>query len=426
MKRSLILFGTVALLLAARLSAAENATNIAPVSVAALVTESLARNPELRFYEAEIAAAKASVKSAGTWANPEVSATLGHNSASGAGDSVAWSVALMQPFEWPGRIPLRKAIANRDVELAELGLQKFKVTLAARIRTLGYSLYSAQEKLEVAREAARRYADLSDVLVQRDPAGLTAQLEVRTIEAAALGLQREVGKLELELQAALLELNQLRGVPAAAPLRVITPLPVLQPAPALSGLLTVAMTNRFELKLLEAELQQRGERLQLAEHERKSGFSVGPMISEERSGGVDRIVGIGFSAPLPLWNKNKGNIEAAKARQSQAETALLVQRRETERQVAMAWGIYQAKLNELAKWRSDSPEKFKESAALADRHYRLGAVPMTTYVELQKQYLEAVNGLLDTRREALEAALQLEVLTGTTLVNIPSDKEVKP
>jgi outer membrane protein, heavy metal efflux system len=426
MKRSLILIGTVALLLAPRLSTAENTTNVAPASIAALVTESLARNPELRFYEAEIAAAKASVKSAGTWANPEVSATLGHNSVSGAGDSVAWSVALMQPFEWPGRIPLRKAIANRDVELAELGLQKFKVTLAARIRTLGYALYSAQEKLDVAREAAQRYTELSDVLVQRDPAGLTAQLEVRTIEAASLGLQREVGKLELELQAALLELNLLRGEPAATPLRVITPLPVLQPAPALSGLLTAAMTNRFELKLLEAELQQRGERLQLAEHERKSGFSVGPMISEERAGGVDRIVGIGFSAPLPLWNKNKGNIDAAKARQSQAETALLVQRRETERQVATALSIYQAKLNELAKWRSDSPAKFKESAALADRHYRLGAVPMTTYVELQKQYLEAVNGLLDTRREALEAALQLEVLTGTTLVSLPVEQEVKP
>jgi cobalt-zinc-cadmium efflux system outer membrane protein len=42
-------------------------------------------------------------------------------------------------------------------------------------------------------------------------------------------------------------------------------------------------------------------------------------------------------------------------------------------------------------------------------------VPISTYVELQKQYLEAVEGLLDTKREALEAAAQLELLTGVPL-----------
>jgi len=56
--------------------------------------------------------------------------------------------------------------------------------------------------------------------------------------------------------------------------------------------------------------------------------------------------------------------------------------------------------------------EFRKAAALADRHYRLGAVPISTYVELQKQYLEAVEALLDTRREALETGQQIQLLTG--------------
>lgn len=56
--------------------------------------------------------------------------------------------------------------------------------------------------------------------------------------------------------------------------------------------------------------------------------------------------------------------------------------------------------------------RFREAAELADRHYRLGAVPIATYVELQNSYLEAVEALLDTKREALEAGLQLKQLTG--------------
>jgi len=69
----------------------------------------------------------------------------------------------------------------------------------------------------------------------------------------------------------------------------------------------------------------------------------------------------------------------------------------------------------MARWRPDSVQHFKEAAEVADRHYRLGAVPISTYVELQKQYLDAVEGLLDTKKEALEAAAQLELLTGVPL-----------
>jgi cobalt-zinc-cadmium efflux system outer membrane protein len=68
----------------------------------------------------------------------------------------------------------------------------------------------------------------------------------------------------------------------------------------------------------------------------------------------------------------------------------------------------------MEKWRPDSVQHFKEAAEVADRHYRLGAVPIATYVELQKQYLEAVESLLETKKEALEAAQTLELLTGLT------------
>ena len=69
-------------------------------------------------------------------------------------------------------------------------------------------------------------------------------------------------------------------------------------------------------------------------------------------------------------------------------------------------------MTEIGKWRPESVDEFRKAAELADRHYRLGAVPIATYVELQKQYLEAVEALLDTRREALEAGQELQRLTG--------------
>ncbi|MBI2814469.1 MAG: TolC family protein, partial [Opitutae bacterium] len=107
------------LLLAAIARAEETAPpGPAPVSLPAIVGEITAHNPELKFYEAEIAAVKAASQSAGALNDPSISLGVGRKRISdvttgtflGAGH--AWSVSVTQTFEWPGRLALRKAIAN--------------------------------------------------------------------------------------------------------------------------------------------------------------------------------------------------------------------------------------------------------------------------------------------------------------------------
>ncbi len=389
------------------------------VSVDALVAAALEKNPELKFYEAEIAAAKAGRKTAGGWANPEVSGSVGQKRVSSPGlsdEGIAWSVAVVQPFEWPGRVGLRKAIANHDIELAQLGYERFKVALTGRIRSLAFGLFAAQEKATAANEVAERFKALREVLVQRDPAGLTPLLETRVIEATELNAQRKASAATLAAQAALLELNQLRGAAPEAPL-TITPPKVSFPTPLdKQKLATAARTNNFELRQRAVELAQQGFRVDLAKNERYPALALGPEYSEEKVGNDrEQIIGISMALPLPLWNRNGGEITAAKARQAQAEVSFHLAQRETERHIAAAVLTYETKLREMARWRPDSAQHFKEAAELADRHYRLGAVPISTYVELQQQYLEAVESLLDTKREALEAAAQLELLTGLSL-----------
>ena len=391
------------------------ATNAVPLE--ALVAQALRENAELQFYKAELAAARAGRKAAGLWSNPQVNGLAGYKTSREIStgmntEGVAWSVSVMQPFEWPGRIGLRKAIANRDVELAELGLERFRAALAGRVRTLAFGLFAAQEKAAAAGEVAERFRALREVLVQREPAGVTPLLETRVVEATEVSMQRKASEAEVGKQAALLELNQLRGSAPGAPLAVKGG--PLEPGPTLERerLLAVVRTNNFELRVRAAELAQQGFRVALARNERFPAISVGPSFSEENAFERERVLGVGVSLPLPLWNRNTASIEAAQARQMQAETSLSLAQREVERKLLQALAIYEAKQRELGKWRPDSVGRFKEAAELADRHYRLGAVPVATYVELQKEYLEAVEAMLDTRKEALQAGQDLELLTG--------------
>lgn len=397
--------------------AAMAAASTRVVTLDTLVAETLTRNPELKYYEAEILAAKGGRKTAGLLANPELSSSVGNKTIRGGGlgaEGVAWSVSVLQPFEWPGRVGLRKAIANQDIELAELGYSRFKTALTGRVRMLAYGLAAAQEKAAVAREVAERFKALREVFVQRDPAGLTPMLETRVIEAMELTMQRKASDATLATQTALLELNQLRGVPPNTQLKVSQTHLAFRPAETMDMLSALARTNNFELRLRAVELAQQGFRVDLAKNERYPSISIGPTLSEERAGDRERIIGVSISLPLPLWNRNKGNIDTAVARQMQAEVSLEVMGRDIDRKVVEAAMTYETRVREMGKWRPDSVEHFREAADLADRHYRLGAVPISTYVELQKQYLEAAESLLDTKKEALEAAQNLELLTGLT------------
>jgi outer membrane protein, heavy metal efflux system len=425
-------FVTLAVLVVCAFRASAAETNVLPVE--SLVEEALSRNLELKFYEAELTAARSTHKTAGHWTNPELSGGIGQKSVRDSGlsaEGVAWSVSIMQPFEWPGRIGLRKAIANRDIELAELGLERFRRALTGRVRTLAFGVFAAQQKAAAANDIAERFKALREVLVQRDPAGITPLLETRVIEATELTMQRKASEATLATQSALLELNQLRGGPIETRVSIAPTHLAFRPADQPDALVALAQTNNFELRVRAVELAQQGFRVALARNERYPAIAVGPTYSEERAGERERVIGVGISLPLPLWNRNTGNIEAARARQLQAETSLAVTRREIERKVMEAALTYNTKLQEMAKWRPDAVEHFRDAAELADRHYRLGAVPIATYVELQEKYLEAVESLLDTKREALEAAQNLELLTGlvpplaTTKENAPVQEKKK-
>ena len=388
-----------------------------PLSVDALVAQTIAENPELRFYEAEIDAARAGERVARSLADPELSVSAGRKRSQTAGgillgEGTAWSVSIAQTFEWPGRLALRKAVANGQVELAELGLARFRSALTTRARSLAYGLHAAREQAAATAEVAARYRELREVFLQRDPAGLTPLLETRIIEAQELVLQRRATEAALAASAALIELNQLRGAPVDAPLHLTAGRLTLQPAPALETLLSAARENNFEFRAARLELEQQGLVVSLARNERRPAVTVSPFLSQESAGDRERVFGLGLTVPLPVSARGGANVAAAEARRRQAETAVTLAQRRMEREILGTANTFAAKLAETGAWAPGSAGKFREAAALADRHYRLGAVPLSTYVELQNSYLDAIESLLATEHEALEAGLRLRELTG--------------
>lgn len=416
-------FSILPTLIALTITAQAQDPTISPkaLSVPDLVGQIATNNPETHFYEAEIASAKAGRRTAIARHDAELSLEVGrkrvHDAAGTlAGEGHTWSVSLLQTFEWPGRLGLRKAIANREVELAELGLARFKAALAGQARILAHGLHAANAKASAIREVAERFSALKEIFLAREPGGITPLLETRVIEAAELTLQRRATEAELAVQTALIELNQLRGAAPDEPLRVAALSPLFGDVPDRRVLLIAARENNFEFKQRQLELEQQGYVVRLARHERYPAFSLGPTVAHENAGERETVVGLSLNVPLPTGGRTRGAVDLADARRRQAEVAALLAERTLEKEVLIAERAFAAKSTESRRWSADTLGKFREAAELADRHYRLGAVPVATYVELQNSYLDAVEALLETERDTLSAALKLQELTGLEIV----------
>jgi outer membrane protein, heavy metal efflux system len=384
-----------------------------------LVQQALQRNPELNFFVAEIAAAKGAVRTAGTVRNPELSTEAGYknsreNAGGASGDGAIVALSVSQSFEYPGRIGLRKAIANHDLVLAELHLQQFRLTLAARVRSLAFAMICARERTKAVQEVASRTQTLNDVLKQRPLPGIAPQLEAQIMSANWLTFQRQQRESTLAEKTIAAELNQLCGRSANAAL-IVNASPIVFTAVSVPGLVDAARSNAFDIRIRQIELARQGFKVALSKNERFPAIAVGPFYSLENAIDREQRVGLGISLPLPLWDRNIGNIESSKARQQQAEVSLTLAEREVERRVTQSAAALEAKRAEIETWNTGALAKLREATELADRNYRLGAVPLTTYVEIQKQYLEAISAFNDAQKDALEAAQTLEILTGQKL-----------
>jgi cobalt-zinc-cadmium efflux system outer membrane protein len=402
------------------LCALTSSLSAAPVTVQSLTQTALATHPELRYYEAQVEVAKGSKRQAGELKNPDLMTGVGNwrvrdLATGGLTDGPAWAVQLTQTFEWPGRLSLRKAIAQKDIELAELGLEQFRAVLSAKVKSLAWTILAAQEKTRAAVEVAARYKSLADVLLQRDPAGVAPKFEARIVQAKALNLGAGATAERNEMASARFELNQLLGQKPGDPLEIQVEKLTLNPPPPLETLLVAARNRNFDLRARMIDVQHQGYEVKLAKNERWPSISVVPYIQRQQNATRETQAGIGVSIPLPLWNRNEGAIDAAKAREAQAEVMLTAQMRQLERDVAAEVSHYQIHVEELAKWPADLLERFRDEAAEADQHFRLGALPLSTYTELQQQYLDSVEALLASQVAAVEARLQLELLTGTPL-----------
>jgi cobalt-zinc-cadmium efflux system outer membrane protein len=363
--------------------------------------EADARSPAIIAARANVAAAAARIRQAGFRVNPELSVEVENFAGTGEYNGtrgLETTVAINQRLDLGGRRRARVSVARAELAAAQLRLSIARADLAQQVREQFARAITARDRLRLAEDSDRRARELARIAGQLVEAGRDPPLRALRARSAAAQVAAELEAARAEEAASRRTLASLFGVTTppdtvAGSLLDLVP-GTLDPEQSLDVQLADA-----ERLAAEAELGQ-----QLAARNLDPAVGVG--VRQFRGSSDIALVG-GLSVPLPVFDRNQGNIAAsrsnvaaAEARRASALATVTVRARNAIAAVEAA----EARVRALEG--AAIPEAL-EALRLTQLSYREGQASLLELLDAQNAYTSAEAALIDARLALALATAEL-------------------
>jgi len=397
-----------------------------------LVAYALANNGELTAIRREVEAAEALVKQAGYRANPEFEISGTKEPGMSGNSQMAKG---MLPLELFSRRSLRIKAAQRELDVRNYALADRERILAADVRAKFGETLALIYKLQFADETLAAATQNYDLVAARVTEGKTAPLEgnMVMVELNRIRALREsaVGQVEI----ALLELRNLAGMRGDEPLQLRGDFSnLLDALPPQEIGTEQAVRLRPDLQTTHALIGLAEAKIEQARAQGKPDASVSLGVERSDSGfpfrafdpasqlvpirGTFKMITFGVTITLPVFDKNTGNIEAAVADRSAAESRAEFGELTVRREVAAAYARYKAASRAMEIYRVGVEKQSAENLDVVRQTYELGSRTLLDYIAEQRRYIEVKNGYIDAQRETYQARIDiLRAMSAPELIN---------
>ena len=418
---SLVLSLAVALVVRPARAAEETAQVTLDEAVALLRRQS----PELLAGALKVRAAQGDVTTARLYPNPTLSFGAGNFPIGrtnppgiGAGDTVNEQVGIGQELVLWGKRGERIAAAHGRVAAAGAERADLDRRLVFEVRARFVRTLVAGERLRLARENLTHYRETVRVSRERADAGEISAAEFDKIALEQRGFEHEVADAEIERRQAVAELLPLLGLDVAD----LVPVGELRLPAARTDtdtLVSEALRRRPDLTAAERAAEAAEAALRLARAERWPNVTVGVQYTHDEfqvAGNLANSLGANFSLPLPLVNRNQGEIQRAEAEALIARHEVQKLRLGIPQEVRTAVTSYTVAGERVRRFEEAFLRQSEDARRAAEVSYREGAISLLEFVEAERTFIQTqrdhLDALLDghtaafdvTRAAALEAA----------------------
>lgn len=228
-------------------------------------------------------------------------------------------------------------------------------------------------------------------------------------------LQRQVLDIEKEVHTLLHNSSDSIIVPTME-----TPLAALSevmPRLSLQVLLDSAKSNRPDFLLAQTNLLSQQHNLSYQKALAVPDVSAG-IEFDQRSSYAPNYYGLALSLPIPVFNKNKGNIRAAQTSISLAQNGILAAQEEIIQDVNAAWHKLLTTLDLQKLITPEFTGKYDELMQNVTRSYQSRQIGLIEFIDFFDAYKEARIRQLQQEADLRSAAAELNFTTGANLIDI--------
>ncbi|WP_297511403.1 TolC family protein [uncultured Caulobacter sp.] len=376
-----------------------------PLTLADALARARAGSPLVTAAEAAVAAAEGRARQAGRPPNPEAGLQSENFAGSGPyGDfrSAETTLSVSQRLELGGKRRARQTAAVAEVEVARLGVSIARADLDQEVAVRYAEALAARDRLTLARETAQRAESLSKAAATLVEAGREPPLRAMRAEAVSREAAAAVTAAEAEAVAARRALVTLWNEateavelvePAAAP--VVVPPALVDPAETLD--VRLARAHRLTARAV-IDRERAAARPDLTVQAGVRRF--------EQTG--DRALVVGFSAPIPVFDRNQGAVAAARADAAAAEARERLALARSVRALRDARASLVAADARLDALRGKILPQARTAVDLARRGFEAGKFSLLDVLDAQTALITAQTDLIAARLERAKALAALE------------------
>ncbi|KPB12579.1 CzcC family cobalt/zinc/cadmium efflux transporter outer membrane protein [Pseudomonas amygdali pv. sesami] len=374
------------------------------ISLAQALEAAFARNPELAAAQWEIGVAEGDRQQAGLIPNPVVSWEVEDTRRETSTTTVMLSQAL------GGKRGARIEAASKGQEAARLELERRGNELRAEVVQAFYAAARAQAGLDLARQSRTLAERGLQVAEGRVRAGKVSPVEATRAQVQLAETDLLVRRAETLKINSNRELARTTGSPVASFERLeYTDLSPGKLPP--SAKLLTAINQSAELRLAQAQIEQREATLGSERAKRIPDLtvSVGSQYSREER---ERVNVVGLSMPLPLFDRNQGNVLAASRRADQSRDLRNAVELKLRTQTQSALDQWSTAAQEVESFNQVILPAAQRAVDTATRGFEMGKFGFLEVLDAQRTLISARSQYLESLATATEARVAVERFHG--------------
>jgi cobalt-zinc-cadmium efflux system outer membrane protein len=388
-----------------------------PLALADLEQLALASNPTLPQAAALVQQQQGLTRQAGLYPNPVagyIRTDPDQSGPSGADQTVG--VFLSQELVTAGKLRLARRAGGQEVQHRswQLNAQQARVVNDVRIRF--YEVLGAQQAVEAAGELVRLAEEGVRAAEQLLKAGQGSRPDLLQAEIQLSLARTSLQDAEYRRRAGWQQLANVVGVPDLPPAPLAGSLEDHIPELDYHSSLEQLLSSSPLLKAQEAEIRASQLELRLARAQAIPNVNVQVVAQRdhiEKFSTVSTLV----SMPVPLFNRNQGNIV-------NAEGVLRQQQKEYERiklalgdQLSASFRQYLALRAQAERLRKEVRPRARENLDLTTQGYRLGRFDFLRVLTARQTYFQASLAYIDALTELHKVVVEIEGLQLTGGLN---------